>query len=530
MPKPFPWLTGLAFLVLVGCGGKPAPPATFSQVTLEGPANAMPKPGAAVLLEVKVVDTGEETFDRTFQWFKDGEEIPGAAGRTLLLDPVTPLDGGSYQVRVSGGPFVVTTKPYELLPVDNAWVVTSVEDDGPGTLREMLRAAEAFKGDVGIRFRLPEDRPWIIHLKDDLPPIRTKVTLLGPAGGALTVDGGGAHRPFAVDGGDVVLDGFTVANGLAKGGDALGGGGGAAGMGGGLFINDGKVALRHMVFRANSAIGGNSAPGGDGENGGGGGVGGDSPSQGGAGADGGWLKGKGGYGDLNGVGTSDMGGGPAVDGDGAGGGAARGGLPKDPVSLWADDLEGGSATYGGGGGFSVGPLGGGGEGAFGGGGGSSGGSASGLFLPGAAGGAGGVFGGDGVPGDGVTGGMGGAGGGMGGAVFLRGGDLSFLGCTFTGNRALGGTGGEPGMGKGGAVFIYRYDDKDPQSDAFAKALSTQVFQDNLASDVVEEPAFDNNDYYIAQSILANRRLGSAQDLLYRIYKLDLAMGLRRRAF
>ncbi len=525
MPFPFRWLTGFALLALLGCGGTPA----TTTVTLHGPLDPMPAPGSAVVLEARVVDTGAEPPSHTFLWLKDGVELEGVSGPTLVLDPVGLEDAGTYQVRVTGGDAAVTSEPYDLLPADNAWIVTSAEDDGPGTLREVLRSAETFEGVNGIQFGLPLDQPWTIRLQADLPPITAKVRILGPSGRVLTVDGGGAHRPFAVDGGDVVLDRFTVANGLAKGGDAPGGGGGAAGMGGGLFINDGKVVLRRMTFLDNRAIGGNSAPGSDGENGGGAGFGGDSPALGGKGADGGWLLGVGGEGHLDGVATTDGGGGPAVDGDGAGGGAARGGMPSDPVSIWADNLPGGPATFGGGGGFSVGPEGGGGDGAFGGGGGSSGGSASGLFLPGAAGGAGGVFGGDGVPGDGVTGGRGGAGGAMGGAVFLRWGDLDLRGCTFQGNRALGGEGGDPGMGKGGAVFIYAYDYADPRTTFYEEMLRAQTYAGNLASDLVEEPAFDNNDFYVAQTLLAFRKVGSSLDLKYRIYKLDLKMGLKVRA-
>jgi len=519
------WLTGLALLALLACGGDPAPRA----VTLRGPVDPMPSPGTAVRLEARLDGSGAASGEHTFEWLKDGEVIAGATGQVLLLDPVALEDAGSYQVRVGGGDEDLASEPYDLLPADHAWIVTSTADDGPGTLREVLRAAEGFDGVVGIQFGLPQDEPWTIRLQAGLPPIAAKVRILGPARRTLTVDGGGAHRPFSVDGGDVVLDGFTVANGLAKGGDAPGGGGGAAGMGGGLFINGGNVLLRRMTFSGNRAVGGNSAPGSDGENGGGAGFGGDSPVLGGKGADGGWLLGVGGEGCLDGVATSDGGGGPAVDGDGAGGGAARGGLLTDPVSLWADNLPGGPATFGGGGGFSVGPLGGGGDGGFGGGGGSSGGSASGLFLPGAAGGAGGVFGGDGVPGDGVTGGRGGAGGAMGGAVFLRWGDLDLRGCTFQDNRALGGGGGDPGMGKGGAVFIYGYDYAAPKSAHYEERLRAQTYAGNLASDLVEDPSFDNNDFYVAQTLLAFRKLGSTMDLKYRVYKLDLEMGLKVRA-
>jgi hypothetical protein len=510
----------MALALLVSCANSEG----TLQATILGPANAAPAPGASFVLQGQVTFGGipMDPGRYAYQWLKDGREIPGAVSSSLSLSPVALTDAGSYRLRVTAGSAgTLFSQDYELEPGDESWVVTSGADDGPGTLRQVLAAAGSAAGVNAIRFELPPADLWTIQLRSALPPISGNLRILGPASPPLEVDGGGRCRPFFQNGGSLTLDGFTVTGGLGKGGDAPGGGGGAAGMGGALFINSGAVTLRHMTFRGNTAQGGTSRPGSDAENGGGAGFGGDSPAAGGNGADGGFLGGKGGEGHLDGTATTDDGGGPATGGDGAGGGAARGGLLTDPVAGWADNLPGGDATFGGGGGFSLGPLGGGGGGStFGGGGGASGGRAQGVFFPGIAAGAGGIFGGDGALGADGIGGSGGGGGGMGGAVFLRDGALSLIQCTFLDNAARPGGGGEAGLGKGGALFIYPFDESAPFDLAM---LQAQTYAGNLATDVVEDRSFDNDDYYVAQTLLAIKP-GSPLDLLYRRYKQDRKLG------
>jgi hypothetical protein len=483
------------------------------------------------------------------QWRVNGEPIPGATAEDLVLSPVSYGNAGAYQVQVQDGATTLLSEPFVLEPADHAWVVRSADDSGPDTLRELLARADGFNGEAGIEFAIPGAGPVTIKLMSDLPPITHNVCIVGPSTGALTVDGGGLHRPFFVDhhailtaqgypdtvAGRLILDNFIVANGLGKGGDGLGGGGGAAGMGGAMFINDGAVILRRMAFRDNKAVGGSSLPGSDGGNGGGGGFGGDSPGKEGTGAGGGFLGGIGGVGYLDG---SNAGGGPAV-GDGAGGGAARGGsLGVNPNTWVNDNLPGGNGSWGGGGGFSVGPLAGGGSGNFGGGGGGAGGF---FFEPGKA---SGVTGGDSTTFGGFggfslgggaplfpppfIGGRGGGGAGMGGALFLRSGSLNLSDCTFTNNQAVGGAGDAPevvhgaefGLAKGGAVFIYAM--VEPK--ALLDNLKAQTYSGNAAADwILSDAVFDNTDWYVAQEPLP-MKLGSAQALRQRLYRLERALG------
>jgi hypothetical protein len=466
-------------LPLLACGGgkRPAP----LSAVLVPPDTALPAPGSRVVFQVAVLGGDQPRI----QWLKDGQPIAGATGAWYALGPVGFADAGEYQAQVSDGAAVLLTAPWDLEPADDPWLVTSAADDGPGSLRQTLAAANAYPGVNGIAFDLPGPGPYRIVLASDLPPVTGTVTVLGPPDGSLTLDGGGAHRPWLVNGGTLVLDHFTVANGLGKGGDSVGGGGGA-GMGGALFINQGAVTLRRMVFQGNRAVGGSSAPGLDGQGGGGGGFGGDAPAAGGSGASGGFLGGVGGQGQLDGA----QDGGPAT-GLGAGGGAAAG----------ATGLLGGDGEWGGGGGFSVGPDGGGGNGSAFGGGGGSGGVVNGAVLAGGSISLGGAFGGGGGQGDGVTPGQGGGGAGLGGAVFLRAGSLAMARCSFLDNHALPGAGANPGQGKGGALFIYEF---NPANGPFNLALlQAQQYQGNSATDLADNPGWDNNDYYVAQGPLAN---------------------------
>lgn len=499
-----PALGGSLIMALaLACGGSRQGPL---RIDLAPPANAMPAPGDRVVFLV----SAQGGDSPSFQWFRNGQPIAGARSASLVVFPVAPGDAGSYQAQVTDGTTSLETAPFVLEPVDRSWVVTSAADSGPGTLRDILAQANGAPGLNGIQFRLAGT--GLITLRSVLPAVTGRICMLGPYGGPFTVDGGGACRPLFLDGGALVLDNFTLAHGLGKGGDGLGGGGGAAGMGGAIFMNAGSLDLRRMTFLGNQAQGGDSRPGGDGENGGGGGFGGDSPASGGQGADGGLLGGTGGLGALDG---SQGGGAPAVGGTGGGGGgAARGGPLDTTPANWLDGGLGGDGGFCGGGGFSVGPLGIGGAAGFGGGGGGSGGGFLGTVLPGGGGGESGVFGGEGSVGDGVLPGRGGGGAGLGGALFLREGTLVMYQCQFIDNHALPGAVGDPqapAEGKGGAVFIYAHDDESASA-AFLKQLQAQTFSLNAAADQVENSVLDNDDYYIASVLLPEVKRGATAKL------------------
>ncbi len=253
----------------------------------------------------------------------------------------------------------------------------------------------------------------------------TTVTIDGSAAPGLVVSGPGGSTSlrlfFVFPGSSLTLQGLTLTNGQARGGNSSSGGG-AAGLGGAVF-NEGALTVRASTFAANLALGGSSGVANAGP--GGGGLGGDAPPG----------SGPGPGGPPNGGFT------PGGNGFGGGFGGGGGGYPLDsgggPFGIPAG--SGGFGGGGGTGGFGAilgGPGGGGG---FGGGGGRGGRDAPpilGGMSPGS----------PGTPGFGA--GSGGAG--MGGAVFNYGGVVSIVDSTFTANTARGGNSGASGLG--GAIF------------------------------------------------------------------------------
>ncbi|WP_048441934.1 Ig-like domain-containing protein [Caenimonas sp. SL110] len=275
---------------------------------------------------------------------------------------------------------------------------------------------------------------------------------LGAGRMGITIDGAGATRLFAIQGGgSLSLNNITLAGGNAVGGmggnGGIGGaGGGGAGLGGAVLV-DGSTSsftANGCTFVNNQAQGGTGGSTNAGSlqaGGGGGGMGaaGSAPV-GTTGGDGGGVNGGNGGPQLN------------VGGNGGvGGGAGGGGAGANGTSIGRPGGTGGfGGGAGGGGNFSHGGFGG-----FGGGGGGGGGG-RGTSL----GGSGGF--GAGAGGLGLFNGKGGGGGGgagLGGAIFSNGGTLTLVNDTFTQNSAIGGAGGTgataggTGSGRGGAIFV-----------------------------------------------------------------------------
>src|SRR6266478_1987879 len=97
--------------------------------------------------------------------------------------------------------------------------VTSLADDGPGTLRDAI--VHAANGDT-IVFSVTGR----IVLKTGELRVTTNVRILGPGPGNLSVDGNSESRVFHITPvTDVLISGLTITNGLHRG-DTFDGGGG----------------------------------------------------------------------------------------------------------------------------------------------------------------------------------------------------------------------------------------------------------------------------------------------------------------
>ncbi|MFL0793138.1 MAG: hypothetical protein AB8B70_08235, partial [Prochlorococcus sp.] len=99
-------------------------------------------------------------------------------------------------------------------------------------------------------------------------------------------------------------------------------------------------------------------------------------------------------------------------------------------------------------------------------------------------------------------GWGGSGAGLGGAVFLRQGTLSLEKVSFRMNMAIGGEGSNPGLGKGGAIFVMPQSLEEGEKEEKQGKGETKVifigempeFSDNHASNALSHE-LDNNNWF-----------------------------------
>ncbi len=157
--------------------------------------------------------------------------------------------GPSYAVNSGQTP---TPSP---TPTSNSAVVTSTNDDGPGSLRQAI--AEVASGG-SISFGPLFNTPQTITLTSGELRVVRSVTITGPGQNLLTVSGNNASRIFNLGGSspliNITISGLAITNGRAPDDD----------FGGGIESNFVNLTV------ANSTIAGNVSPGGS--FGGGGGI------------------------------------------------------------------------------------------------------------------------------------------------------------------------------------------------------------------------------------------------------------------
>ena len=122
------------------------------------------------------------------------------------------------------------------------YVVRSLDDAGPDTLRAAITAAGSDPGHDTITFEA--GLSGTIHLASPLPVIATPMTIEGPGADVVTIDGGGAVGLFLIDtvvrGAPVTISGLTLANGRASDGAAI-------------FSEDALLTVRDSVITGNTA-------------------------------------------------------------------------------------------------------------------------------------------------------------------------------------------------------------------------------------------------------------------------------------
>ncbi|MEW6159672.1 MAG: choice-of-anchor Q domain-containing protein [Verrucomicrobiota bacterium] len=117
------------------------------------------------------------------------------------------------------------------------FLVTSLADDGVGTLRDAMRGASSIAGGR-ITFSNVFGK---IHLQAPLPEIKSDLSVIGPGPDQVQVSGADLFSVFKVVAGNVLISGLTITEGFG----ATGGG----------VVNSANLTLSNCVIAANSAIG-----------------------------------------------------------------------------------------------------------------------------------------------------------------------------------------------------------------------------------------------------------------------------------
>lgn len=111
-------------------------------------------------------------------------------------------------------------------------IVSSLDDSGTGSLRDLMEAANTNPGPDIIEFE--EGLTGIITLQSALPAIVENLEILGPGADLITISGSQAHRVFLINQEvQVTLSALRIAEGRAQAADSADSGF-APGLGGGI--------------------------------------------------------------------------------------------------------------------------------------------------------------------------------------------------------------------------------------------------------------------------------------------------------
>jgi hypothetical protein len=165
--------------------------------------------------------------------------LRSARTRSVPTDP----EYGRHPTRLPGRarPTRLGLEPLEDRTVPNAFTVSNLADNGPGSLRAAITAANANPGADVIDFA--HGLGGTVALTGGELGITDDVLVAGPGANRLAVSGSGLSRVFRIDAGAaVVMDGLTVTrgNGLLRGGG---------------IRNDGNLALSDAVVSDNVVVG-----------------------------------------------------------------------------------------------------------------------------------------------------------------------------------------------------------------------------------------------------------------------------------
>ncbi len=206
------------------------------------------QPQGATVLEGENITLGfaaAGSMPLSYQWLHEGTNLANATASMLTLSNVQTNQAGNYSVLVSN----LTGSALS----SNAFLTVKLPVPGHVVVMDQagLLAAISVGGNVVF------DGDGTIQLTQTAAV--TQNTVLDGTGHSVTISGNNAVRVFFVSNGiHFTLMNLTVANGYYRGADSgVNGGAGQSVAAGGLYNDGGTVGISNCVFTGNSAVGGN---------------------------------------------------------------------------------------------------------------------------------------------------------------------------------------------------------------------------------------------------------------------------------
>ncbi len=158
-------------------------------------------------------------------------------------------------VRVRKPPCLPQLLPLEDRTLPSTFLVTSLADSGPGSLRQAVLNANAHSGADTILFAT--GLQGTIKLTSGELDVTDSVKILGPGTGKLTISGNNASRVFNLTGSgtSVEIDDLTIAHGSATTTTSSLLGNDSVTLGGGIAEIGGQLTLKGDVLTSNQAGG-----------------------------------------------------------------------------------------------------------------------------------------------------------------------------------------------------------------------------------------------------------------------------------
>lgn len=196
-----------SYSVVVSAGGGSA---TSAAATLTvATAAAAPTISAApvssstlVGVRTRLSATVTGTWPMTFQWAKDGADIPGATGRTLVIPSATLADAGSYTFKVTNSAGSATSEP--------AVLSVTTGNLQPAISRQPVSLTVATGADAWFQLELGGVGPYRIQWRKDGAWLADGITPLAAVTRAQPGDAGTYVATVGNDFGSVISQAVTL--------------------------------------------------------------------------------------------------------------------------------------------------------------------------------------------------------------------------------------------------------------------------------------------------------------------------------